>query len=113
MQAAPAANGASEPELYDGKSVMINGKGVSYVRTIYTIASGIAAGTLGLTGMMGMIFYVVGYVLTSMTLLATMGDVKKYIPKATPGGFIFSGIGGEALAYVLYWTLFYALVHIY
>jgi len=41
------------------------------------------------------------------------GRVDKYLPKATAQSFLLGGIGGEALAFVLYWTLMYALVHIY
>mmetsp|Transcript_11433 Transcript_11433/g.18612 ORF Transcript_11433/g.18612 Transcript_11433/m.18612 type:complete len:114 (-) Transcript_11433:39-380(-) len=111
---APTPGVNEEPELYDQRSVMFNVKAVAYVRTILTIAAGFAAGVLGLTGFKGFALYLVLYVSASLLMVAKMGDpVSKYIPKTGTASFLLGGIGGEGLAFVLYWTLSYALVHIY
>lgn len=113
MQA--AAPPSDEPELYDMRSMMANQKALAYVRTISTIASGFAAGILGLTGFKGFAFFACLYVATSVAIatLKMGGKVTTYVPKVTAMSFLVSGLTGEALAFVLYWTLMYALVHIY
>jgi hypothetical protein len=81
-----------------------------------TIIGGIAAGILGLTGFKGILFYVLLYITTSFLIIVRMNDnfsVAKFVPKTTAASFLYSGLVGETLAFVLYWTLFYALVHIY
>lgn len=81
-----------------------------------TIVGGIAAGIFGLTGFHGFLFYLTLYITTSMLLLIRMNDglkVSKFVPKVTVTSFLYSGIVGETLAFILYWTLVYALVHIY
>ena len=81
-----------------------------------TIVGGAASGILGFTGFKGILFYFLLYVTTSFLLALRMNDnlkVDKFVYKTTFFSFLYSGILGETLAFVLYWTLFYALVHIY
>ena len=113
MQAAPSVV-VDTVELFDARSSKANMGKISFVRTIATIAGGFTAGILGLTGLRGLAFYVLIYVVTSGLLLLRMGNkVGKLVPNASPGWFLINGIGGEALAFVLYWTLMYAMVHLY
>ena len=87
-----------------------------YVRTLMTMAAGFCAGTLGLTGMSGFVFFAAAYAVTSLALLAAktgFSGVEKYVPGSSAGNQIFSGLMGNALSFVLFWTLSYALVHIY
>lgn len=80
-----------------------------------TIAGGFAAGILGFTGLGGILFYLILYFATSLLILFGMKttNVSKYLPKTSLFSFLHGGIMNEALAFVLYWTLMYALVHIY
>ena len=102
--------------------------------------SGCVAGVLGLTGLQGFAFYIFAqlvrrhYLLphfpfpglfdnsnrescarqvTSFMLLLKMGfDVKPYYPYGLQG-VLTSGITGGALSFMLFWTLFYDICHLY
>ncbi len=51
--------------------------------------------------------------LTVVILLVKMGgSVSKFLPKST-FGFVVGGAGDHLLSFLLFWTLAYALVHIY
>mmetsp|Transcript_9765 Transcript_9765/g.19180 ORF Transcript_9765/g.19180 Transcript_9765/m.19180 type:complete len:115 (-) Transcript_9765:54-398(-) len=112
---APGQPPSDEPELYDTKSVMSNKKAVAYIRTISTIVGGFSAGIFGFTGLKGFAFFVLQHLLTSLAIVAFNfgGQTKLYIPQTSTASFLVSEMGNEALAFVLYWTLMYALVHIY
>jgi len=106
---------SEEPELFDKQSVTRNMKAIAYIRTVSTIAGGFAAGIFGLTGLKGFLFFAVHFLLTSLAVVTMKmgGRVPIYIPKTSFQSFLSDGMVGEALAFVLYWTLMYALVHIY
>lgn len=58
--------------------------------------------------------WLIRFVLTSLGLAAKMNfKVSEYFPQHSLLSFLTDGIGGQILPYVLYWTLLYALVHLY
>ena len=113
-----------EDEVLDSKgerlffsrdAMMHNHKSVDRVRTFLTLVMGFVAGILGCTGAQGMLLYAVSSVATSVTILAVnmKFDSKKYI-NMPPLRFMLTGVDSNgALSYILFWTLAYALVHIY
>ncbi|GBG34722.1 ER membrane protein complex subunit 6 [Hondaea fermentalgiana] len=111
----PQQQPSDEPELFDKASVTSNMKAIGYIRTISTIVGGFSAGIFGFTGFKGFALFVIQYLLTSMAIVAFNfgGRTKIYVPQTSNLAFLVSGMGNEALAFVLYWTLMYALVHIY
>lgn len=40
-------------------------------------------------------------------------NASEYVPKMSNVGMLTAGIGDNMISYVLFWTLGYALVHIY
>jgi|EP01043_Picozoa_sp_COSAG02_P035277 hypothetical protein len=102
--------------------------------------SGCVAGVLGLTGLHGFAFYLLAQLVrrghpicillspygfaadanrecarqvTSGMLLLKMGfDVKPYYPYGLQG-VLTNGITGGALSFMLFWTLFYDICHLY
>ena len=40
-------------------------------------------------------------------------DVKNFLPHVNVGSFLLDQIAGQGLSFLLFWTLAYALVHIY
>mmetsp|Transcript_2207 Transcript_2207/g.2494 ORF Transcript_2207/g.2494 Transcript_2207/m.2494 type:complete len:114 (+) Transcript_2207:240-581(+) len=104
----------NEKVVVDMKSLAKTQQSIAFVRNVMSIVMGSAAGILGYRGSEGFILYVILFLLTSVGIAAKMNfKVGQYIPNQTLLSFLTSGIGGQALAFVLYWTLFYALVHLY
>ncbi|KAJ1438295.1 hypothetical protein B484DRAFT_444736 [Ochromonadaceae sp. CCMP2298] len=82
-------------------------------QTVLYIAAGIISGVLGLTGVHGLIMFVAAWVAASGAILLKMGF---NLPKYTNNNLIGLSTGGITnfvMSYVLFWTLAYALVHIY
>ena len=79
-----------------------------------SIISGCLLGIAGFTGSYGFLSFFVLYAVVSLGLLIKMGfDVDRYLPKQTARGFLLGGIQGQMFSCVLFWTLMYALCHIY
>ena len=95
------------------ENVMHNVRAVDFVRKIFGIVSGMVAGVLGLTGSQGFAMYVFRYLFVSVMLLARMNFNLKRHFQMTPIAFAINGIGGQVLTFVLFWSLGFALVHIY
>ena len=110
--------GSLDPDLdklVNAEAVGSNMAGMHYVRSWMAIVGGAACGVLGLTGLAGLGFYVALHVLTSLALLRAMRfDVAEYVPGGvSPASFAVAGMGDQALSFILFWTLAFALVHMY
>jgi len=102
-----------ERVFFSPESMRHNHRTIDNVRTLLTLVGGCCAGILGCTGFHGAILYLVMYAVMQVCLVALMGfDTAKYTAKTLPA-FLVSGVADYGLSYVLFWTLFYALVYIY
>jgi ER membrane protein complex subunit 6 len=93
--------------------LMKNNMGIDNFQTVIYIAGGVISGILGLTGLSGLALYLAVTVVTSLALVVKM---KLQIAKFTDAsllGLATKGLMNYALSFVLFWTLSYALVHIY
>ncbi|KAK9896026.1 DUF786-domain-containing protein [Cystobasidium minutum MCA 4210] len=91
-----------------------NARSLNYVRSSISIISGILAGVIGLTSYSGFVFYLLTSILAGLvvnvcnTALRPKQYFKNgYLETAT------QGLAGNLMAYLLFWTLFYGLVHVY
>jgi len=84
---------------------------LSRVRTYSSVSAGVAAGTLGLSGISGFLFYVVTFFVGSI-FLATKCEfkIKKYFPD--PAELNFGGFSKDLVLYLMLWTIFHNLVNI-
>lgn len=90
-----------------------NGKQVDFVIAIMFIVAGVVAGILGLQGLQGFIlFLLAGAVVMIGLLTKCQFDIPRFIT-ATTTSLLIKALSGQALSFVLFWTLVYALVHIY
>ena len=110
--------GSLDPDLdklVNAEAVGSNVASMYYVRSWMAIVGGGACGVLGLTGLAGLVFYVALHVLTSLALLRAMRfDVSDFVPGSPSAlSFALSGMGDQALSFILFWTLAFALVHMY
>ncbi|KAF0700171.1 Aste57867_9299 [Aphanomyces stellatus] len=110
MQQPPQEEGQ---EFFSVENVQKNESVVEFAQTAMCVVTGSIAGVVGLTAFQGFVFMVALYVLTSASLLAKMGfDVETYFNMKWYS-FLFYGIGGHIVSFILFWTLGYGMVHIY
>lgn len=109
-----------QPQQNDSKNekmsmelLVKNNQQIDKFQTVIYIAGGIISGILGLTGVEGLILYIGLVVVASVSLLFKMGfKVSKYSDSSLIG-LASNGLTNYAMSFVLFWTLAYALVHIY
>jgi hypothetical protein len=97
-------------------AVMANLEAANHVRTWATIAFACAAGIAGLTGGAGFALYLLQHVVVAAALLQRSGWAPgRYFPGASVLGFAATGLGdlSNILTFILFWTLSFALVHIF
>eukprot|EP00308_Calcidiscus_leptoporus_P003929 CAMPEP_0119378804 /NCGR_PEP_ID=MMETSP1334-20130426/49966_1 /TAXON_ID=127549 /ORGANISM="Calcidiscus leptoporus, Strain RCC1130" /LENGTH=111 /DNA_ID=CAMNT_0007398127 /DNA_START=17 /DNA_END=352 /DNA_ORIENTATION=+ len=99
-------------EVFSAEKIAYNTRSVNYCRVFVAIISGAAAGILGLTGLVGFLaFFLCTCALSAGLYLVTGREPRPYF-KA--GGDIWTeGVKDGMMSYILFWTLFYDIVHIY
>mmetsp|Transcript_40906 Transcript_40906/g.108115 ORF Transcript_40906/g.108115 Transcript_40906/m.108115 type:complete len:142 (+) Transcript_40906:2-427(+) len=99
-------------EVFAMDRIGYNGRSLNFCRVFVAIISGMASGILGLTGLVGFIAFFATTLLLSVGLYLSVGcDPHPYFKK--PNDIWFEGISQAAMSYILFWTLFYDIVHIY
>ena len=81
-------------------------------RTSAAVLAGACAGILGLWGLQGVVFYILASAVVSVLLYLQTGAKwsDKFLSVWDP---LWTGILGNILPYVLFWTLLYGFVHVY
>ncbi|PAA52072.1 hypothetical protein BOX15_Mlig006946g3, partial [Macrostomum lignano] len=106
-----AAPGQSRSAL-NGAALQHNAFLLTYCRTALAAVSGCTAGILGLTGLLGFAFYMLASGYLSCLLLAKAGRARwRYFPSAW--ALASSGVMGELITYITFWTFLYGMVHVY
>ena len=102
-----------DKKMLNREAMMHNMSAIDGCRSYLTIFAGVGAGILGLTSVRGALGFMASYVAISLALLVAMkGDSMVYTNEAIPN-HVIGGVGKYGLSFVLFWTLSYALVHIY
>ncbi|CAH8536667.1 unnamed protein product [Schistosoma rodhaini] len=85
---------------------------INYCRISIAALSGCTAGILGLTGIMGFMFYFLAHGFLSLLLLQKAGKLwnKYFIQRSC---LTYGGVFGELTTYILFWTFIYGMVHVY
>ena len=81
--------------------------------SVLYITGGIIAGILGLTGLNGLYLFLAVTAILKIVLIVKMGFQLAEYSTLTTLAFVSDGASNHGLSFVLFWTLFYALVHIY
>ena len=109
----PAPPTRSAKNLFDRDAMAHNLNAVDGCRSYLTLFGAVGAGVVGATGLRGLLFFVGTYVLGSFALLTRMRCNPTDYTSESLVKFVITGAPGYALSFVLFWTLAYALVHIY
>lgn len=120
MSGLAAAPAPSAPKLQQQPAnpiaVMSNMATADYVRTWSIVASASAAGICGATGSTGFALYAAQHVVVALALLRLMKwRPSEFVPGASVLGFAMTGLADlpNVLTYVFFWTVLFAVVHIY
>mmetsp|Transcript_16205 Transcript_16205/g.27392 ORF Transcript_16205/g.27392 Transcript_16205/m.27392 type:complete len:111 (-) Transcript_16205:1031-1363(-) len=90
-----------------------NNLNIDKFQTVVFIAGGIISGVLGFTGLMGLLMFVLLSAIASLALILKCNfNLSKYTNSGM-FGLSMNGITNFAMSFILFWTLTYALVHIY
>ncbi|KNC55039.1 uncharacterized protein AMSG_10635 [Thecamonas trahens ATCC 50062] len=113
-------------EMYLGDAMQKNLKVLTYMRVLLAVTFGAVAGILGLTGSAGFALWGGSFGLASVLVVvkATAAQVPRAVGGGTVGnsgfaGFFASGwnhltaLSQSFLTYVLFWTLFRNVAHVY
>eukprot|EP00048_Salpingoeca_helianthica_P009941 m.142665 g.142665 ORF g.142665 m.142665 type:complete len:103 (+) comp14975_c0_seq2:66-374(+) len=85
---------------------------ISQSRTLASILFGCAAGILGLTSLKGFAFYAIFSAIFSGLLFVVVGPKSSQF-FASMRSVVWDGITDGMLTFVLFWTLLYAMVHLF
>mmetsp|Transcript_2928 Transcript_2928/g.6513 ORF Transcript_2928/g.6513 Transcript_2928/m.6513 type:complete len:126 (+) Transcript_2928:196-573(+) len=111
---APGADESNAKEVFDPVALNMNLQRVDKVRSFMGILAGCVAGICGLTGWDGLVCFVALHVTVMLSLAAfKMGFQLKLHIRQSWTGYLTAGIQQSALSFMLFWTLFYGLVHLY
>nr|GLL43884.1 ER membrane protein complex subunit 6 [Ipomoea trifida] len=103
-----SGNGIDELPTFSAENMQNNMKVIYYSRTFMSIIGGVIAGILGLTGLMGFIFYFLIMGITSAGLIAKAKfSVFSYFDNWNR--IILDGFLGGLLSFVLFWTYPYSV----
>mmetsp|Transcript_27755 Transcript_27755/g.55492 ORF Transcript_27755/g.55492 Transcript_27755/m.55492 type:complete len:110 (+) Transcript_27755:83-412(+) len=95
------------------EQLMKNNQYIDKFQTVLYISGGIISGILGLTGWKGLVLYIALALTISVALLLRMNFSLSKYTDADLVGLASNGLRNYAMSFVLFWTLAYALVHIY
>ncbi|XP_055380363.1 ER membrane protein complex subunit 6 [Condylostylus longicornis] len=97
---------------YSEYAIRNNASAVDYCKTSLCALSGCCAGILGLTGIIGFLFYILSALgLWGLILLKSGSTWQKYF--VSRRNLLTNGFLGGLCTYVLFWTFLYGMVHVY
>ena len=83
-------------------------------RILTSIGGGAVTGILGYTGLSGFLAYILFYILGSLLVLVRGGNgFSGSAWFASSSDFWTGGLSQGVMTFVLFWTLFYDIVHVY
>merc|ERR1711963_1094975 len=102
----------SDAVAYSELSVRQNAAILEYCRTSMSALSGATAGIMGLTSLVGFVFYFISAFILSAFLTVKAGSRWNcfFITRRV---LFINGLFGGLFTYILFWTFLYGMVHVY
>ena len=100
-------------------SLQYNTKVQTYLRAVIALIAGSSAGYLGIHGLNGLYYWLIfSAVGTILECIKTKGNADQYFGEKNSGiqliaSTYFTLTTSLGLTYVLFWTFFYNIVHVY
>ncbi|XP_059098757.1 ER membrane protein complex subunit 6-like [Tigriopus californicus] len=101
-----------QPMPLNPRNVMLNTKSLNFSRTALSVLGGGVAGILGLTSILGFLFYFAASGLLGLVYLmqSSRSDGMFFLSKQQ---LVTSYVFENLFTYILMWTLVYGCVHVY
>ena len=101
-----------EPMAFSTQALQHNNGILEFCRTAVFLGGGCTAGVLGMTGLLGFFFFAFLYVFFFVLMLWKTGNqLSSYFAQWS---FVVTGsFSNNLLTYILFWTFFYGIVHVY
>mmetsp|Transcript_18061 Transcript_18061/g.37044 ORF Transcript_18061/g.37044 Transcript_18061/m.37044 type:complete len:122 (+) Transcript_18061:78-443(+) len=110
----PGPEATDEKDVFDVTTLRYNLQHVDTIRSVMNIASGCAAGILGLTGWQGLVCFVILHLTVLATIWATkMNFQLRSYTRQSIWSYATANVQQSGLSFTLFWTLFYGLVYLY
>ncbi|KAL7551407.1 hypothetical protein ACHAWF_014598 [Thalassiosira exigua] len=109
-----AGGGDANQEVFDMNAYRSNFRKVDTIRSFMGIASGCVAGVCGLTGLSGLVCFIVLHIVVNLSLLAFKMnfDLHSY-SRESMFAFLTADLQKCGMSFMLFWTLFYGLVYLF
>uniref|UniRef100_A0A7S0HSP5 ER membrane protein complex subunit 6 n=1 Tax=Phaeocystis antarctica TaxID=33657 RepID=A0A7S0HSP5_9EUKA len=99
-------------EIFSMDKIAYNARNINYCRVFVAILAGAASGIMGLEGIAGFVAFFASSMVLSLGMYLKMNSNPK--PYFKTGSDVWTeGIGQALMSYVMFWTLFFDIVHIY
>lgn len=86
---------------------------IDLIRTVLSLVTGALCGILGLQGIRGLAFFIIVNILIGFAIAAPMRHDTKLYTNVSLFSLIIQGMQGQAMSFIMAWTLSYSLVYIY
>eukprot|EP00543_Licmophora_paradoxa_P015736 CAMPEP_0202474602 /NCGR_PEP_ID=MMETSP1360-20130828/92471_1 /ASSEMBLY_ACC=CAM_ASM_000848 /TAXON_ID=515479 /ORGANISM="Licmophora paradoxa, Strain CCMP2313" /LENGTH=125 /DNA_ID=CAMNT_0049101739 /DNA_START=205 /DNA_END=582 /DNA_ORIENTATION=- len=111
---ADGGEGNSGKDVFDPIALNLNLQRVDKIKTFMGIVAGCVAGILGLTGLEGLVCFIILHLTILLSIAAfKMNFNLAAFTKQSWMGFMTTNLQQSALSFMLFWTLFYGLVYLY
>mmetsp|Transcript_661 Transcript_661/g.1029 ORF Transcript_661/g.1029 Transcript_661/m.1029 type:complete len:128 (-) Transcript_661:1743-2126(-) len=105
--------GGGQGEIFNLQAQMYNIKKMDEIRSFMGIVSGCAAGIWGLTGLQGLVCFIMLDLFVSLSMMAKMNFSLKSYTRQSLFGYLTADMQKNSLSFMLFWTLFYGLVYLF
>ncbi len=105
-------NSIIKEKLNDITTIQKNIEKIITFRFFSSILAGIIAGTLALSGILGIGFYFINFLFTSIFVYIFMSTQKGNFFSSFLN-MVLSGLVSHGMVYTIFWVMFYNLVYIY
>mmetsp|Transcript_1561 Transcript_1561/g.2130 ORF Transcript_1561/g.2130 Transcript_1561/m.2130 type:complete len:130 (-) Transcript_1561:37-426(-) len=115
LRAGEVGGDGVQREVFDSTALQLNTKKLERIRSIMGIMAGCTAGICGLTGLQGLVCFFALHMTVNLSMLVVLMkmDLKAYTRQSYFGFVVLTDLQQCGLSFMLFWTLFYALVYLF
>mmetsp|Transcript_26153 Transcript_26153/g.39580 ORF Transcript_26153/g.39580 Transcript_26153/m.39580 type:complete len:123 (-) Transcript_26153:173-541(-) len=111
---ANASNETDSKEVFDPILLNSNLQRIDKIRSLMGIISGCVAGIFGLTGISGLVCFIILHLFVLVSIAAfKMNFQLKAHTRQSWLGYLTANLQQSGLSFMLFWTLFYGVVYLY